>query len=274
MRLATAAAVNDLAVLARCLAASPDIRAGTLPLATFEGYRTAGLAYNAAIAHLVTAEWIIFAHQDVYLPAGFGRYLTRQLMVLTAYDPDWAVAGVVGTKADGTIVGHSWSSGLGRVIGTPDGLPQRVESLDEMLLVVRTRAGLRFDPALPSFHLYGTDIVQAARAAGWSAYAIDAPAIHHSRPVADLGGGYRAAYRYMQGKWRDLLPIPTTILPVTHSLFPLLWKDARIRLRHRGRRRIPAPIENPARIARAIGFEPLTQPACDATTSQPSSPSA
>ena len=251
---AIAAAVNDRAILAKCLAASPDIVAGKVELATFEGYRTAGSAYNAALDHC-GARYLILPHQDVYLPAGFIDRLADTLRALEAADPDWAIAGVVGCAEDGTLVGHTWCSGNDRVIGSPDNLPQRVESLDELLLIIRCDAHLHFDPRLPSFHLYGTDIVQTARRARRTAYAIDAPVIHHSRPVAQYGGGYRQAYRYMQRKWRSELPIPNPVARIERSIIPLLIRDLKKRLRRLGRGRGDVPQSDPAEIARTLGFE-------------------
>lgn len=251
---AAAAAINDRDVLGRCLAASPDIVSGAIPLATYEGYRTAGSAYNAALEHS-PAPVLILVHQDVYLPAGFAEKLDKALRMLNEHDPRWAVAGVVGCHPDGHVVGHTWCSGNDRVIGTPENLPQPVASLDELLLVIRIDAHLRFDPKLPSFHLYATDIVQTALRAGRTSYAIDVPVIHHSRPIADLGAAYRQAYRYMQRKWRNALPIPNPVFYINQSILPLLVRDLKKRIRNRGRARPPAPTGDPAEIARRLGFE-------------------
>lgn len=252
---AIAAAVNDHDVLAQCLASSPDIVAGAVRLKIYESFTTAGRAYNAAIAAADGAAVLVLAHQDVYLPRGFLDRLLDRLHELDAADPLWAVAGVIGAGSNGKVVGRTWSSGMARLVGSGEGLPAPVQSLDEMILVVRTDARLMFDPQLPSFHLYGTDIVQVARAAGRSAYAIDLPVIHHSRPVAQLGGGYRTAYRYLQKKWRAVLPIPNPIVPVTRSILPLLIRDLRWRIKKRGRTTRAAAQGHPADIARAIGFD-------------------
>ena len=39
-----------------------------------------------------------------------------------------------------------------------------MQSFDELLIVLRRDSGLRFDEGLPGWHMYGTDIVQTARA--------------------------------------------------------------------------------------------------------------
>ena len=76
--IAVAAAVNDRAILADCLARSPDIANGTLGLKTYEGFANAGIAYNQALDEC-EAPWILFAHQDVYLPTGFAARITQAL---------------------------------------------------------------------------------------------------------------------------------------------------------------------------------------------------
>jgi len=253
-RFAIAAAVNDRDVLDRCLRASPDVREGGIPVAVYEGYKSAGAAYNAALDE-AAGEILILAHQDVYLPRNFIALLGAKLAELDALDPDWAVVGLMGSMDDGQRVGSSWSSGLAGVMFAPGTLPARVQSLDEMLIVVKVAAGLRFDPALPSFHLYGTDIVQSARKAGRSAYVVDAPVIHHSRPLVELGGGYRSAYRYMQHKWRANLPIANPVCKIQRSILPLLYLDWKIRFRKRGQKRTGNPTEDPSEIARRVGYE-------------------
>lgn len=251
-----AAAVNNDAVLSNCLRRSPDVQSGRLAVRAYKEFRCAGLAYNKALDE-TSADVLVLAHQDVYLPAGFLDRLQVELGRLTEADPEWALAGVTGLDAEGRFHGRTWSTGLGALFGEAPSEPVWVETVDEMLLFVRRASGLRFDDGLPGFHLYATDAIQIAKAAGRRSYVIDAPAIHHSRAVVALDAGYRAAYRYMQRKWRSELPIPNLVCPVTRGPLMLLKKDARIRWRHRGKPRPPEPTDDPSVIARRIGFEPV-----------------
>ena len=57
-RISIGAAVNDRAILADCLARSPDVLSGALTLKTYEGFSTAGLAYNQALEECDT-EWLL-----------------------------------------------------------------------------------------------------------------------------------------------------------------------------------------------------------------------
>lgn len=249
-----AAAVNSREILENCLMRSPDVASGALQLRTYEGYDCAAAAYNAALRD-TRADVLILAHQDVYLPAGFLARATKRLAELGGVDPDWAIAGVAGQDHSRVFRGQTWSSGLGTVLGERPSAPIPVATLDEMLIFVRRGAGLRFDEAMPSFHLYAADIVKTAEAEGLRSYVVDTPAIHHSRAVVALDGGYRAAYRYMQRKWRRELPIPNLVCPITRSPLPLLLRDFRLRRRHGGKPRPPEPRDDPSAIARRLGFE-------------------
>jgi hypothetical protein len=249
-----AAAVNDHAVLEACLRRSPDVAGDPAAFRIYEGFPSAARAYNRALEE-ADSDIVVLVHQDVYLPAGFLARLKENLARLAALDPDWAVAGVIGVGEAGGVVGETWSSGLQQLVGEKVAAPTPVVSMDEVLLVVRRAAGVRFDETMPGFHLYAADFVLAARQAGHGAYVIDLPIIHHSRPVVRLDAGYRRAYRFMQRKWRAQLPVPNLVCPIDRSSVPLLVRDARLRWLNRGQRARRAPSEDPASIARGLGIE-------------------
>jgi hypothetical protein len=251
---AVAAAVNDDVILAQCLARSPEIESGALPLTCYRAYPTAGTAYNQGLDD-ADADYVIFAHQDVFLPQGSVERLTRSINELNATAPDWAVAGVVGLDVDGALKGETWCSGNNCVIGDGSALPARAISLDELVIVVRRSSGLRFDPKLPSFHLYAADIILIAEAAGLSTWIIHLPVVHHSRPVVNLGGGYAHAWHYMRRKWRLKLPVQNLVCAITASPFTLWNKDLRIRIRNRWNDSRGHAVGDPAQIAERLGFQ-------------------
>lgn len=219
---AVAAAVNDQGILAACLARSPDIAEGGLELKIYEGYSSAASALNAGLDNS-TAEIMIFAHQDVYLPRGWLQTLTSQIDLLERSRPDWGVLGLFGRQMTGEIVGRVWSSGLGREAGERGFPPTEAAALDELLLVVRRGSGLRFDDNLHGFHLYAADIITQGRAKGIPSFVVEAPVVHNSRPVRTLTGAYARAYRMMQRKWRRHLPIMTLICDI--EAVPIkLWR--------------------------------------------------
>lgn len=212
-RFAAVAAVNDEESLARNLARSPMIASGAVPLRVERGAPSAAAAYNRGIA-ATDAPVLLLVHQDVYFPEGFEDRLAAAIAAVEARDPLWGVIGAYGVDADGAGHGRLWSSSVGGLMGRPADPPVPVESLDELLLVMRRGAGLLFDEDPPLWHLYGTDIVQAARAAGAGAWAADLPLVHNDGFHGRLGPDFAAGYHHVRRKWRRRLPIRTPVVRV------------------------------------------------------------
>lgn len=251
-----ATATNNAAVLQSCLLQSPDL----LPESVIQRRSSISIgdAYRGVLAS--SADRIVgFAHQDVYLPRGWFTKVRRAVNQLEADGRRWGVIGVWGISAAGRFFGRVYDHGNAREFESHcEELPVEVASLDEIVLVVNRDSGIDLDPALPSFHLYGTDLALQARKLGYAAYAIDAPIVHNSVRLEWLDSGYAAAYRYMQSKWRDSLPVPTTIIPLIVSPWRITWE--RLALRRR-LRRLLGPTGNisrhgsPAELARRAGYE-------------------
>jgi hypothetical protein len=245
---------NQQRILARDLQRSPEIANGHIPVSITWNATAASKAYFQ-VASRLDAAILVFAHQDVYFPAGWFARLAATCQRLDSVDPSWAVAGLCGMTRDGEFIGHLWDSGLGSVCGGPFDPPRAAASLDEVVLIVRRASGVLFDPALPSFHLYGTDIVLEAQRAGMKSYVIDLPVIHNSKAIVRLDRGYCAAYRFMARKWRALLPWPTVIVQLTENPIPLLLR--RMRLRYKGLLRastLHPMLDCPEMKAKELGF--------------------
>lgn len=208
-----ACASHSAAILEANLGRSPVIRTGLARLHVERDAASAAIAYNRAL-QATTAPVVVFAHHDVYLPQGWESLLAARLAELP---PDWAVFGSFGVGLDGAHIGPVWSSSLGMIVGRVPMTPVAVQSYDEMLLVLRRDAGLRFDEALPGWHMYGTDIAQTARLAGRGAYAGALPTIHNDRYHEALGRDFDEAYRFMRKKWAAHLPLRTPITKISRS---------------------------------------------------------
>lgn len=248
------AAVNNRETLAKCLMRSPDISGGNLRVKTYENYSSASLALNDGLVEC-SAPIVIFVHQDVYLPKLWLSKLIDQIDLVEQTSSRWSVLGVSGRENSGALVGRVWDTGLGREIGKGGFSPTEVVTLDELLLVLRRDSKLKFDTGLPGFHLYGADLVMQGRLRGMPAFAVDAPVVHNSKPVslAAMNGPYSDAYRYMQRKWRKLLPIPNLVCDITNSPFAL-WraKWRRMRTLMKGVNRPPL---DAVAIARSLNYE-------------------
>ena len=199
-------AANNEKVLAQNLLASPALQDGH-QLIVQRGYASAGRAYNEAMEKAVH-DLVAFVHQDVFLPQGWDRRLLDVVAGLEQRGTRWGALGCYGISLSGGAAGYLYANGLGSLLGSP-GAPVEAQSLDEVVLVLRRSGGLRFDPDLPGFHLYGTDICLQARQAGRRCYAIGNFCFHNSLPILGLNADFWGCAEYLRRKWRPSLPVKT-----------------------------------------------------------------
>jgi hypothetical protein len=232
---------GDPSIFERNFAASPCFE-GIRPnrIIIQEGFASAAIAYNDAIEKAQT-DLIVFSHQDVFFPADWLVDLNQSLKLLESSDPSWGVLGGWGVNNRGLQAGFLHSVGLG-VLGAAFTQPVAIDTLDEFLLIMRKSSGLRFDPALPHFHFYGTDICLSARQKGKTCYAISAFCIHNTS-YGYLAPEFFKSYWDIRRKWRALLPIQTPCIRVSRwnedlitrkfkkVCFTLLGRDLRPRPR-------------------------------------------
>lgn len=210
-------AVNDMKVLQQNLYLSPDIKANSLnQLIIKRNYRSAALAYNEAIEEAKN-EIILFVHQDVYFPDAWFANLKNSLSFFEKEKINWGVLGCFGTrearrKEEG--YGSVYSNGWG-IIGREIKKPEPVQTLDEIVLVIRKSSGLRFDPTLPHFHLYGTDICMSAREKGMASYAIPAFCIHNTNQLLNLPEEFYECYQHIKKRWGKYLPISAPCIRIS-----------------------------------------------------------
>jgi len=255
VKICVVAPVNDDAILERDLLRSPPIVDG-LPLSIMRGYKSAASAYNAALKQ-VSADLAVFVHQDVYLPSGWVELVQQRIAEVDLIDPNWAVLGLFGATASGNHVGRLWCGAAERELGSKLSAPQPVVSIDEVLIILRLGSGLRFDEGLPGFHLYGTDIAQIALAQQRGVYVIDAPVVHNTKKPGSLRGAYFKAFRYMAGKWRKRLPIPTVVVSLTRWGAKMYIRELKV---FKNQMLQPRKVDitkktDPADIARQFGYE-------------------
>jgi hypothetical protein len=190
------------------------------------------------VTETATAKVLVFAHCDVYFPHGWFERLEWEVDRLSRIDSEWAVAGVASITPSGELVGRIFDTSLEPAFRQSRGVfgksltaPVPIVSADELVIIVRRASGVSFDPLLPEFHLYGTDIILTAEKQGKRCYGLDMPLIHNAKAQLQLGKDYRRAFQYMVRKWRDRLPVHTTIIKLTNRPFTLLL--ARIRVRYK-----------------------------------------
>lgn len=207
-------AVNDREVFENNFLKSPCLRGvHAHEVVVQEQFVSAPKAYNDALQRS-SNELIVFCHQDVYLPEGWVEDLRRALDYLAVHDPNWGVLGCSGMTVDRRHWRYLYSSGLG-VSGVPLEHPKPVQTLDEIVLILRRSSGLRFDELLPHFHLYGTDICLQASRKGIKSYAISAFCIHNTHQALVLPREFYECCEHIRHTWSDCLPIQTTCIRIT-----------------------------------------------------------
>jgi glycosyltransferase involved in cell wall biosynthesis len=228
-------ACNDDASLAQNLMASDLIRNKGVPVHVERGAPSASVAYNRGLA-ATTQAIVIFAHQDVYFPPGWEAKLAAAIAQIEVNDPNWALLAPFGMSMTGAHIGDVWTTSLSRRVGQPVTGPTAVQSYDELVIIMRRASLLQFDNGLPRFHLYGTDIVQTARAQGLGAYVADMPVVHNDHFHDRLRGDFAEGYHYVRRKWRANLPLRTSVLWIRWHGLSLLWYRLRAARSLKGRK--------------------------------------
>jgi hypothetical protein len=219
-------AVNNDQILSRNFLASPCLQEMRPEQLLFQrGYASAAYAYNNAL-EMARNEIVIFAHQDMYFPHDWISSLERALSYLEWHDPNWGVLGGFGVTARKDRYGHVYSSGLG-VIGNPVDKPTPVQTLDEIVLIVRKSSRLSFDTALNGFHFYGSDLCLQAAARGMRSYVIPGFCVHNTQMYPVLPPEFYSCYRQFKQKWRSCLPVHTSCITVSSLNIPFTLRRMR-----------------------------------------------
>ncbi len=222
MNFSVIAAVNDEEVLQQCLLSSPDFQIQDFGEVLLQrGFDNVADAYNPAISQ-AKGEVLVFMHQDVYLPAGWFQRVAAAINQLAVTDPNWGVLGVYGVTVAGEPRGHLYCNANQCALGHAIQEPVEVETLDEVVLIIRRNSGLQFDSGLKGFHLYGTDICLMARQQGRKIYVVPGFCIHNANGYGMFPRSFWRGYLYMRRKWKSRLPVKTPCIEIKRSFWPTL----------------------------------------------------
>lgn len=190
-----------------------------------EGYKSASIAFNTAIDEAKN-DLLVFIHQDIYLPEKWDYHLIEIIDEIEANDENWGVLGVYGISVNNNPVGFVYCNGEKKFLGE-EGAPVEVQSLDEVVLIMRKSAGLRFDENMPGFHLYATDICLTARELGKKCYAISNVCVHNTLKISVLPKSYWDCFNYVREKWVKYLPVKNPCFEIVRN--PIVNYFRRIR---------------------------------------------
>jgi len=116
--------------------------------------------------------YIIFCHQDIRIDQGHDfNHLLSNLEELEHIDPTWAVVGNAGYNDRYEAVVRI--TDLNRTPNYTGEFPQKVHSLDENFLVIKTSASVKCSSQLNGFHFYAPDLCLNTIKKGYSYYVTD-----------------------------------------------------------------------------------------------------
>lgn len=203
---------NDPEVLDRCLARSVSAGMLSAPETQFiavdnrgNPFPSAGAALNHG-ARQARNDVVVFVHQDVVLHS---LVALEEAAGVLAAEPGIGIAGAVGIDSRQRILGRIRDRVV--VIGEAVSGPRDVDSLDEVLLLVRRdqvlKEPLTEDPLL-AWHAYGVEYCARVRSAGLRAVALDIPLTHNS--LTTNLDALDLAHQRVGDLYPGLLPLRTT----------------------------------------------------------------
>lgn len=197
-------------------------------------WKSAASALNQG-ARVATGKYLMFVHQDVELTPNYLGHAERLLDTMT-----FGVAGAIGMSEEGRTYEErlrGFISNAGQGWGKPITEPQKVQTLDELLLIVPRATFLGFDEkTFDHWHCYGCDYALTMNELGLGAYVIPGYVYHRSLAtnVANLRTYHKRLF-YKHHKhfarihattngltWLSILTLPELLLAirVNRWLFP------------------------------------------------------
>jgi len=212
---------HDRAIFMANIGQSDVIKSGRHEVLVLEGAPSAAKGLQAGL-DAAKHEYVAFVHHDVYLPPGWETQLGASLDAVNAIDPEWGVLGVAGSRLVGERAhyhGSVFDAPVRRRWGYPWELPRCVDTLDELLILVRKSAPPPIDLEVAGFHGYGTQLCLGARRAGRKNYVILAECEHRSnsydwKPDRDYFETHAAiAERWADEPYGAMLGVPPGMFP-------------------------------------------------------------
>ncbi|WP_347352499.1 glycosyltransferase [Intrasporangium sp.] len=226
---------NDLAMRQDCLdrsiaAYAGDVDVDYIPVDNRQHeFTSAGAALNHGAAN-ARHDVVVFVHQDVYLHS-----IDRIAEVGTHLDGDrWGVLGANGVTGDGRSYGRMRDRVL--VIGEDADAPVNVDSLDEVLFLVRRDRILAHPLCIDSdlsWHAYTVEYGLRMRRLGLGVGAANLAITHNSKTI-NLDR-LDAAHRRVATLYPEFLPVRTTCGTIGSRSSS--WRDAPVIRDHRWRLR-------------------------------------
>lgn len=142
----------------------------------------------------------MIVHNDVFLPENFVHAFTNAFQNIPN---DWGIIGVAGVRPENgrrKNIGHI--KDRGREWGSPISKFERVQTLDELLIIINPKANLVFDPQFEQ-DFYAADLCMQAKDTGYGVYVFPGGYVHHNstRPIGGRTESFYESEKKFREKW-------------------------------------------------------------------------
>lgn len=213
---------------------SPGVKEIGAEIIPVRGASSAADAFERGAA-LASGQWLLFIHQDVYIPRGSGWLLASELDKLTAdADSDTPIGfvGVVNCPESQEIKLSTSGTVTDRIVTAREPIASNALALDELGIVIHASSNLKIDPRL-GWHCWATDLsLQAETIHGKPcARTLDIPVFHNSIN-SQLTIDYWQSAEFLLNKYPGRDFIASSCAQLTHDLVLSELRTLR-RKRHR-----------------------------------------
>ena len=166
-------------------------------------------ALNEALPHCDT-DWVLFCHQDVYFPSGFGEQLNALLATIPVEQRDRTLIGFAGMAINASADGFAQAGFvIDRLHRFDQPASERALSIDELAIVVSRGSIHRIDPDI-GWHLWATELCLASICTHQVfPRIVRLPLFHNSLNDHQLPPAFHRSAQYLAAKYPSFGPIHT-----------------------------------------------------------------
>ncbi len=181
------------------IARSPGLREIGAEIIPVQGAPDPAQALDAGMRH-ARGTWILFCHQDVYVPRGSGHMLQQLASTAGREDPAGTLIGFAGLRADAGAGAHAGLV-IDRLSRFDHPRAEHVASLDEFAILLSRQSLHRIDGSI-GWHAWGTDLCLAARSDPRRKVRVErVPLFHNSYNDSKLTEGFHQSIRRLFDKY-------------------------------------------------------------------------
>jgi hypothetical protein len=188
---------------------SPGLKEVRAQIISYRGARSAAEALSKSIPHC-DSEWVLFCHQDVYFPKGFGEQLNAVLAGVADEVRQSALFGFVGMAINRSTLECEPAGFVIDRLHRGDYLQSdSAVSIDELAIVLARDSIYRLDPMF-GWHLWATDLcLTAFQKNRLLPTIIRLPLFHNSSNDYVLPEAFYASANLLKCKYPSFGPIHT-----------------------------------------------------------------